>query len=641
VIDNLRFHDGAASDGVEEKIPDMILADNLHGVDLSEQAVEITQLALWLRSARHGKTLADLSHNIVQGNSLVEPARVHPNGMDWKAMLPAVFGRGDASGFDCVIGNPPWERMKVQEREFFSLSAPAIANAVNAATRRKLIAELETSNPTLFASYRSAQDAADGLLTYVRRCGRYPLTGKGDVNTYSVFAELARSLVAPTGRVGVLVPSGIATDHTTKEFFAELTQAQALIGFYDFENKAPVFPDVHRSFKFCVLLFGGQETKTGAAKFVFFARAMGDLKEKDRQITLSAKDIKLLNPNTRTCPVFRSRRDAELTKAIYRRVPILIDELREEGGNPWRVKFVTMFHQTNDAELFHTAEQMNKKGFRLEGNSWVKGKQTLFPLYEAKMIQAYDHRAASVVTDAANWFRQGQTEETSLVSHQNPEFLVQPRWWGEARVIEKTLGTIPPALLAFKNVTSPTNRRTMIASFIPSVGVINSAPLIRFDDTVGVRLQSCLLANLNSIVLDYIARNKIGNVNLNFFLIAQLAIFPPDRYSASCPWNKRQTLEKWISDRVLKLTCTANDMRPFAEAAELDPPVYKWRADERAQLKADLDAAFFHLYGIDREDVEYILGTFSGLSEEVTSGSELMETPGSILEAYERLDASH
>ena len=140
---------------------------------------------------------------------------------------------------------------------------------------------------------------------------------------------------------------------------------------------------------------------------------MEDLEDRKRHIALSSKDIALLNPNTRTCPIFRTRRDADLTKAIYRRVPILVDETRKEGGNPWGIKFVTMFHQTNDAELFRTAEELRQDGFKHDGNRWRKGKRVFLPLYEAKMVQAYDHRAASVVVDETNWVRQGQTEPTT------------------------------------------------------------------------------------------------------------------------------------------------------------------------------------------------------------------------------------
>src|SRR5208282_68934 len=210
--------------------------ENLYGVDLSPEAVEITQLALWIRSASPGQLLAKLSDNIVHGNSLVHDAKVHAAGFNWRERFKDVFNREEA-GFDCVIGNPPWERMKLQEREFFSLPAPEIATATNAAKRRQLVGKLETANPQLFARYIEAKDAADRTLAHIRAAGEFPLTARGDINTYMLFAELARKLVAPAGRVGLLVPSGIATDNTTREFFNALMAAKALIKLFDFENR--------------------------------------------------------------------------------------------------------------------------------------------------------------------------------------------------------------------------------------------------------------------------------------------------------------------------------------------------------------------------------------------------------------------
>lgn len=660
LVDGLSACDSRAAAELAGAVPDLILADNLFGVDLSPEAVEITQLALWIRSARRGKTLADLSRNILCGNSLVSDPSVDARALVWTEAFPDVFDRAP-SGFDCVIGNPPWERLKLQEREFFSFSAPKIAEAVSAAKRRELIRNLEQENPELFARYVEAKAQAEKVLAYVRGMGesladgrdtseealsvgsgtgRYPLTGKADVNTYMLFAELGRSLVAPTGRVGLLVPSGIATDNTTKHFFNDLMESQALISLHDFENRRKLFPDIDSRFKFCTLIMGGSQVKTPAADFVFFAHTMEDVDDPRRHIALSPKDLALLNPNTRTCPIFRTRRDAELTRAIYRRVPILVDESRKKGGNPWGIRFLRMFDQTNDAELFHTGEQLNDQGFRLVGNRWVKRKETYLPLYEAKMIQAYDHRAAGVVVDTENWFRQGQTEKTSLVAHQNPEFAVQPRWWAHQRtIIERAAEQDQPGFLAFKNVTSPTNQRTMIASLIPFAGVINSAPLILFDGGIKSRLRCCLLANLNAFVLDHVARQKIGNVNLNFFLIKQFPMFPPEAYAERCPWQKRTTLEKWISDRVLKLTCTAEDMRPFAQAAGFDPPVHRWNPAERARLRAELDAAYFLLYGLAHDDVEYVLSTFAGSNAPYEEAPLLPPITNSVLEVYDELAA--
>ncbi len=611
-----------------QKIPTFILQENLYGVDLSPEAVEITQLALWIRSASPGQLLAKLSGNIVHGNSLVHDPEVHPAGFDWFKRFPDVFNRNEG-GFDCVIGNPPWEQMDLPKREFFSLPAPEIANATSGAKRKKMIEALEQSDTALFQRYKLLKSSIDALRKYCQDSGEYPLTGKGRINYYAVFAELASRLVAPHGRVGLLVPSGIASDMMTKDFFAAVADSDRLIRLYDFENRLKkFFPDVDGRFKFSIINFGGDQAATSKADFVFFTHRVEELEDKNRHIALSAADIRLMNPNTRTCPIFRSRRDAEITNAIYRRIPILID-LKRKGttGNPWGIQFKQgLYNQTSDSHLFREAETLKEDGFKLKGNRWVKGKKVLLPLYEAKMVQIYDHRAAGVVIDPTNWVRKGQTEATSVVLHQNPEFAALPRWWVDEAHVDLILeGKTHPAFLAFKDITSSTNRRTVIAAFIPQVAVVHTAPLLLFGGEITPRQSCCLLANLNSFTLDYIARQKVGGTHLTFFIVEQVPTLTPDTYTKSCPWDHRTTLESWISERVLKLTCTAEDMLPLADAcnftcgsfqAEYGGRLNKWDEAERAELMAELDAAFFHLYGISRDDVEYILSTFKGIHDQ-------------------------
>ena len=504
---------------------------------------------------------------------------------------------------------------------------------------------MQADNPSLYERYRRAQDAADSLLTYCRTSGKYPLTGKGDINTYAVFAELAYRLVAPHGRVGLLVPSGIATDLTTKDFFAAVAETKRLIRLYDFENKKNFFPDVHASFKFCILNYGGAGAAAAKADFVFFAHQVEELEDNKRHIALSGADIRLLNPNTRTCPIFRTPRDANITKAVYRRVPVLVDESRQGATrNPWGIQFKTMFHQTNDAELFHEADALKADGFKLKGNRWIKGKKVFLPLYEAKMLQAYDHRAADVVTDTANWMRQGQTEKTLLVNYQNPEHLAMPRFWVSEDVVLTEGARSASHFLCFKDVTSPTNQRTMIATMTPLVGMVNSAPIVLA--AASPLRQCCLLANWNSFAYDFAMRQKISNLHLNFFIVEQAPTLPPDEYDKPCPWDARTTLETWISQRVLKLTCTAEDMLPLAEACdfsggsfqkEYDGRLNKWDEAERAELMAELDAACFHLYGIGRDDAEYILSTFKGIHDRQDLFAGSLSTAERILAKYEEM----
>jgi hypothetical protein len=323
---------------------------------------------------------------------------------------------------------------------------------------------------------------------------------------------------------------------------------------------------------------------------------------------------------------------------------VLIDRNRKgPTGNPWGIRFKRMFDQTNDAELFREPDTLKTDGFKLNGNRWCRGKQTSLPLYEAKMFRPYDHRFGTVFEDTSNWVNQGQTYETNLVQHQNPECVVLPRWWiDEDEVSNRLLDPLPPALLAFRDITRATDVRTFIASMIPTVGVINTAPLMLASE-VSDRRMTCLLGCLNSIPLDFVAKCKTGHIHMNFFIVEQLPVLAPDVYEKPCPWERSTTLEAWISERVLKLTCTAEDMLPLADACnftggsfrkEYGGRLNKWDEAERAELMADLDAAFFHLYGLEREDVEYILSTFKGIHDERTLFPGQVSTAQRIVQKF-------
>jgi hypothetical protein len=287
----------------------------------------------------------------------------------WPLEFPEVFNPQPNNyelpkGFDCVLGNPPWERIKLQEKEFFASFSLEIANAQNKAVREKLIKELPKQNPALAQAFEDAKHDAEAQSKFIREGGRFPLTAVGDINTYAVFAETTRCLISVHGRVGVIVPTGIATDDTCKRFFGDLIKKQNLASLTGFENEAFIFQSVHHAFKFCTLTITGEKIKIQQTDFIFFCRYFADTNNLQRHFNLSPQDISLINPNTLTCPIFRSSQDAELTKKIYQNVPVLENE--NTGITPWGISFMRMFDMSNDSGLFHTQDPQQDPGLLQE-----------------------------------------------------------------------------------------------------------------------------------------------------------------------------------------------------------------------------------------------------------------------------------
>lgn len=546
-------------------------------------------------------------------------------------------------GFDAVLGNPPWERIKLQEKEWFATRRPDIADAANAALRRKMIEGLIKEDPATYNVFQEDRRQAEGEGYFIRSSGRYPLCGRGDVNTYAVFAELARTVQSDTGRVGIIVPSGIATDDTTKFFFQALIENDSLVSLYSFENEEFIFPSIHHATKFCLLTLTGQERPQKAADFVFFARQVSYLQDKNRHFTLSAKDLALLNPNTRTCPIFRSQHDAELTKAIYRRVPVLIKEGPPEV-NLWDIGFLRMIDMANDSGLFRTRERLEAENWHLEGNTFLKEGQRFLPLYEGKMFWHFDHRFGTYEGQTEAQANQGKLPELDPQKHANPLLFALPRYWIEASVvvdkqIEKGLR---PYYVAFRDITSAVVLRTAIFSIIPGVAVGHTAPLVVFSSPSVVE-KVCFVSCLNSFVLDYIARQSVGGSHLTYSYLKQFAIIPPNTYAQPCPWHtivsllSHSTLADWILPRVLELTYTAWDLQPFAQDCGYDGPPFRWDEARRFLLRCELDATYFHLYGIAREDVDYIMDTFPIVKRKDEAAHGEYRTKRVILEIYDEM----
>ncbi|MFS8890674.1 hypothetical protein NW838_06030, partial [Synechococcus sp. R55.2] len=345
----------------------------------------------------------------------------------------------------------------------------------------------------------------------------------------------------------------------------------------------------------------------------------------------------------------------DLTRAIYQRVPVLVNDSPLPTGeglgvrvNPWGVQFKQgLFNMSSDSHLFRTRAELEQQGYRLVGNVFVRGEPSTathyLPLYEAKMIWHYDHRYGTYEGVDSRSSTQLPTPDER--QHADPHFVVLPWYWVPAEEVTKRLGDWQRGwLVGFRDVTNATNERTAIFSLLPRVGVGHTMPIVLTGEISAIHL-SCFLANLNVLIFDWALRQKIGGTHLTFFILRQLPIFPPTAYTPADL--------AFIVPRALELTYTAWDLKPFADDVwneadeglraaihaawdanriavgrhewrlpswisaypeiETNPqkgipfPPFRWDEDRRAVLRAELDAYYAQLYGLTRKQLRYIL----------------------------------
>lgn len=532
----------------------------------------------------------------------------------WCVEFPEVFAAN--KGFDVMCGNPPWDKIKVEDKKWFESHGRAdIVNAGTASQRKKAIANLPSTDPILYKEYTKALADAEALSRFVRLAGRFDLTATGDIDLYPMFAELCLSFSKEAW--GLVMPTGIAVNDSNKAFFSKLIDENRLVSLYDFENREALF-DIHRMFKFCLITAGKAQAEPRTVSGGFYLTRLDHLLDPRRIYTLQTSDFARLNPNTKTCPVFRTSRDAKLTAKIYRNSTILYNEIT--GNNPWNVKFSRMLDMSNDSYLFRTYAQLTTQGATLNGNTFTTVDGEIYvPLYEGKMIWHYNHHFGSWPTEGE---RPNSINMPSLDELSNPNSHIMPWYWVPLSAVKDRLvkkdkdGNVVwewkhKWILGYRKISNATNERTFIASLFPSnKGVGDSIIEIYIDQ---IPNSTILQGLITSMPFDYSVKQKMGGSNMNTFITKQLPVLTPDQIPPTMQWQ--------IVKRVAELCYFNHDMDGWAselweemneeQRAELpqlgtqQPWVYN--PERRAVLQAELDAIFAHLYGLDTEDLVYIL----------------------------------
>lgn len=622
--------------------------------------------ALWFwpgDALEHAPTPQTLSAPSKQSLQVIDRLREEHRFFHWELEFFDVFNAPGA-GFDAILGNPPWDIQKPNSKEFFSNVEPLYrgfgkqealrwqtkAFEADAGLERDWII-YQSRFKSLSNWVRSvgdpfgdpARDPAGKGYSLARRDNRglhqvwremredregfadpeHPFRhqGSADLNSYKLFVEGTHALTRVGGRVGVVVPSGLYTDKGTAELRELLLECCRWEWLFGFENRDEVF-DIHRSFKFAAVL-AEKGARTKSLRTAFMRRDLADWDAaRPQALAYTRAQVAQFSPKSKAILEVASVQDLEVLQKLYNNGVLLGDT----GPGEWRIKYSTEFHMTNDSKLFAPRPKWEEQEYRAdEYGHWLKGgwkpysgaksvlkrkrgvvlsrdgkhrisvreiENVALPLYEGRMIGQFDF-------SEKGWVRgKGRSAKWRDISFSDkamePQYLI-----AVADCLAATDKSGCPKVrwgqkIAFMDVTASTNARTMVGAIVTNAPCGNSAPVLQTSDRT-----EALAAILNSYAYDYIARARCGGLHLNWFVIDESAIPPTD---GDCC--------RELKNYVLGISYVGSVFAPYWIGADRR---HSWRRQwalseaERLRQRSLLDALIAHMYGLKREDFEWIL----------------------------------
>lgn len=521
----------------------------------------------------------------------------------WHLEFPEVFSvpesgegidetTGWAGGFDCVLGNPPWERIAFDDEEFFSDREPEILNSKTTSIRKKTISEALEADAIWRKEYLQAVRKSVELSHFFSSSALYPLTARGRLTTQSLFSSRTLDLSADGGQVGIIVPTGVLMDIPMKDFWEHLRDSGYIRTILDCENSEGIFPAVHRSTKFMLLTLQRWRSSEATAflRVGVYLRTEEELSDPYRTYSLPLAGLETLNPITRQLPICLSRRDFDLLLSITRSVD---SRLRV---NPW-VGF------TSDGFSSH---------YREIGGPGMLG------LTEGKMIHQFDSRYADYASGGI----------AEVAPTEKPVSVVSQHYCDRG-VVDDFLGRkgVDTAWVAVvRDYVRAVDSRTAIAAIVPRTAPVQ--PLNGFSVAGDAEAHAWALAAINSFPYDFMAKQKTPGQHFNVTIMRQIPVM-----------EVVEGLISFVRDRVVELCYTTKDLCEFARDLGDPGAPFIWNEDRRTTIRAELDALFFHLYGITRDDVDYILDTFPIVKRKDEAKYGTYRTKELILAEYDRMAA--
>lgn len=567
-----------------------IILRNIYAVDVDYIALQIAKLELCIFCNCYN--IKDFNKNYILGNPLLENTLEKiPNiekysysaqGFIYHEKLALTIDDLKAfpeEGFDLIIGNPPWEKIRLEEKSFFKPWSKEIGESNKKDIRSKLILELDKTSPALFSYYDEFKKQIELARKYMKT--NFPLTGVGELNTYALFTELALKYKSTNGVIIYLVKSALVISKVYSEFFKELLDKKLLYASYDFINTNKIF-DIDSRERFILLVL---KPNSNIIKYKANLKKPTDILNDD--IDLDKRTLSLLNPETNMLPNIEEEKDLLFMKKIYANNLVFTEQF-------CNTKFGRIVHFTAHAE-----------------DIFQKESESTIPIYEGKFIDLYDGKYSTFegVSDILKYASKAQsrimTIEEKFDLDKVPEsrfFITKNKW---ASLTKNYSGKFS---LMWRSLTSATNKRTMIATILPHQPTSQSIQLLQIPNPTDLIY---LLSIFNSIVFDYVVKLKLSGIDMTQAIIKQMPI--PDKFKLTkmIDFNGISAMAiEHIENRVYKLY--ENDIRMANFNWEyLNKELLDYLSDqERMRIIADLDIIIGYLYNIDKKELKMIAQSF-------------------------------
>ncbi len=568
------------------------LATQLRGVDVNPIALMITiaRIVSAVEAEDDENLLREVAKNFIVGNPLLHSDKIAPLEVRFDNFaLNRLYA--ETEGINCleleqqnlvVLGNPPWEKLRFEERAFFRPVCPAISAISQKNKREKEIKKLAVNWLELLEYYQLLQDDYASVKKEIPKHPLLKVSLVGELNTYAMFAELASRLTEKDGFAAIIVKSALVTSTCYSSCFRHFVNQGSLSEVFLFDNREKLFQIDSRE-KFCVLFFGGEHA--GGIK-VHYGLTKQEQILSSVPINVTSEELELINPETGLLPNVADSKEFSFLLRTHRSLSVFAKEFP-------KCHFGRLVHLTAHAEHIST-----------------KSEKTRVPIYEGKFIEQYDNRFSTFAGMSADERYQAkasarrQPGDSFVAPKPAPEcrYFIDKKFW------ESFLDRYDqPYSLCWRSLTSPTNQRTMIASIIPSMPTCQSVQLLQ---TTPVEDLLMILALFNSKVFDFFVRLKMGGIDLTQSVVRQIPV--PFREA----WNSMVTLhgvDYTALDAVRALErllyrnepdlCGLWDGVPEIKNAD---NYYKTAADVREEI----DKIIFQMYGLTSAEEKMVRNSF-------------------------------